>query len=133
MSSYSAPEVAPRRDRGFLRFAGALPGVLWLLFFLVAPVVMIVLVSFWQTSVSAFDAWHWTLDNYRALFDSSVYWTQLRQSFFNSLIVVAACLVFGFPVAYFLAMYVESLRLQIALFIVALTPFWTSYLIRAVA
>jgi putative spermidine/putrescine transport system permease protein len=137
MSSYSAPKAAPPRGRRFARsalgFAGAVPGLVWLAFFLLAPVVMIVLVSFWQTSVSAFDPWHWTLDNYRALFDSSVYWAQLRQSFFNSLIVVAACLVFGFPIAYFLAMHVRSLRLQIALFIVALTPFWTSYLIRAVA
>jgi putative spermidine/putrescine transport system permease protein len=36
-------------------------------------------------------------------------------------------------VAYFLALHVRNLRLQIALFIVALAPFWTSYLIRAVA
>ncbi len=35
--------------------------------------------------------------------------------------------------AYFLALKVEKLQNQIALFIVALAPFWTSYLIRAVA
>jgi putative spermidine/putrescine transport system permease protein len=137
MSSYSAAEPPPRRGRGVARgalaFAGALPGLAWLLFYLVAPVVMIVLVSFWQTSTSAFDPWHWTLGNYRTLFQSGVYWTQLRQSFLNSLIVVASCLVLGFPVAYFLALHVRNLRLQIALFIVALAPFWTSYLIRAVA
>jgi putative spermidine/putrescine transport system permease protein len=136
MSSFStteAPAAARAGGRRSLGLLGALPGTLWLLFFLVAPVVMIVLVSFWQTSVSAFDAWHWTLDNYRTLFHSSVYWSQLRQSFVNSVIVVAACLVFGFPVAYFLAIHVRSLRLQVALFVVALAPFWTSYLIRAVA
>ena len=49
------------------------------------------------------------------------------------MIVVAACLVFGFPVAYFLALHVRSLRVQVGLFIVVLAPFWTSYLIRAVA
>jgi putative spermidine/putrescine transport system permease protein len=136
MSSFStteAPAAARAGGRRSLGLLGALPGTLWLLFFLVAPVVMIVLVSFWQTSVSAFDAWHWTLDNYRTLFHSSVYWSQLRQSFVNSVIVVAACLVFGFPIAYFLAIHVRSLRLQVALFVVALAPFWTSYLIRAVA
>ena len=47
--------------------------------------------------------------------------------------VVALSLVLGFPVAYFLAICVTSLRYQIALFIIALAPFWTSYLIRAVA
>jgi putative spermidine/putrescine transport system permease protein len=139
MSSYSTTETpaAPRAGgaagRKLLGLAGAIPGTLWLLFFLVAPVVMIVLVSFWHTSVSAFDPWSWTLDNYRTLIHSGVYWSQLRQSFVNSIIVVAACLVFGFPVAYFLAIHVQNLRLQVALFIVALAPFWTSYLIRAVA
>jgi putative spermidine/putrescine transport system permease protein len=139
MSSFSTTEApaAPRAGRGagrkLLGLAGALPGTLWLLFFLVAPVVMIVLVSFWHTSISAFDPWSWTLDNYRTLIHSGVYWSQLRQSFVNSIIVVAACLVFGFPVAYFLAIHVQNLRLQVALFIVALAPFWTSYLIRAVA
>lgn len=125
---------AKERVRGSLLTAvWAAPGTLWLLFFLVAPVVMIVLVSFWQRTVTGFDAGAWTVDNYRALFRSGVYWDQLRQSFLNSLVVVAACLVFGFPIAYFLAIKVQRLRNQIALFIVALAPFWTSYLIRAVA
>ena len=46
------------------------------------------------------------------------------------MIAVVACLVFGFPVAYFLAIKVQKLQNQIALFIVALAPFWTSFLIR---
>ena len=54
-------------------------------------------------------------------------------SFETSVIAVAACLVFGFPVAYFLAMKVEKLQNQIALFIIALAPFWTSFLTRSVA
>ena len=54
-------------------------------------------------------------------------------SFETSLIAVVACLVFGFPVAYFLALKVEKLQNQIALFIIALAPFWTSFLARSVA
>ena len=49
------------------------------------------------------------------------------------MIAVVACLVLGFPVAYFLALKVQSLRVQIALFIIALAPFWTSFLTRAIA
>jgi putative spermidine/putrescine transport system permease protein len=119
--------------RGLRTAAWATPGTAWLLFFLLAPVVMILLVSFWAWTPSGFEQGAWTLDNYRSLFGSDIYWDQLRQSFFNSVIVVVACLVFGFPVAYFLAIHVRSLRNQIALFIIALAPFWTSYLIRAVA
>jgi putative spermidine/putrescine transport system permease protein len=120
------------RRRGLVTAAWAAPGSLWLLFYLVAPVVMIMLVSFWTQTTSGFEK-DWTLDNYDRLFANDVYWSQLRQSFFNSLIVVGATLLLGFPVAYFLAIKVQTLTNQIALFIVALAPFWTSYLIRAVA
>jgi putative spermidine/putrescine transport system permease protein len=51
----------------------------------------------------------------------------------TSLIAVTACLVFGFPIAYFLALKIRTLRWQIALFIVALAPFWTSFLTRSIA
>jgi putative spermidine/putrescine transport system permease protein len=57
----------------------------------------------------------------------------MLSSFYTSVIAVVACLVFGFPVAYFLALKVQSLRMQIALFILALAPFWTSFLVRSVA
>jgi putative spermidine/putrescine transport system permease protein len=108
------------------------PGSAWLIFFLLAPVVFIILVSFWTRTISGFEE-VWTLDNYRTLFGSDIYWSQLWSSFWHSLVVVAASLAFGFPVSYFLAISVTSLRYQIALFIIALAPFWTSYLIRAVA
>ena len=79
----------------------------------------------------------WTTANYGALLhpfnlDNS-YWKNMLTSFETSLIAVVACLVFGFPVAYFLAMKVEKLQNQIALFIIALAPFWTSFLTRSVA
>ncbi len=121
-----------RGRRALTTAAWATPGSLWLLFFLLAPVLMIVLVSFWTRTVSGFEE-VWTLDNYRSLFESNVYWSQLWDSFWHSLVIVALSLILGFPVAYFLAISVTSLRNQIAFFIIALAPFWTSYLIRAVA
>ena len=124
--------AAARTRRGLVTALWTVPGALWLLFFLLAPVVMIVLVSFWTRTVSGFEA-VWTLENYEFLFGSNVYWSQLWDSFWHSLVIVVASLLLGFPVAYFLAISVTSLRMQIALFIVALAPFWTSYLIRAVA
>jgi putative spermidine/putrescine transport system permease protein len=125
-------EAGVDRRRGWVTALWAAPGTLWLLFFLVAPVVTIILVSFWTQTGVGFEK-TWTLDNYDNLFSNSVYWGQLKQSLFNSLIVTGACLLLGFPVAYFLAIQVRSLRNQVALFIIALAPFWTSYIIRAVA
>ena len=110
----------------------AAPGVAWLLFYLVAPVIFIVLMSFWTQSASGFEE-KWTLDNYDLLFSDGTYWNTLKQTMLNSLVVVGATFVMGFPIAYFLAMKVENLRNQIALFIITLAPFWTSALIRVVA
>ncbi len=86
--------------------AWALPGTLWLLFFLVGPVVMIILVSFWTPSLSGFEK-TFTLDNYRTLFGSEVYWNQLKDSFLVALIVTGACLLLGFPIAYYLSFYIR--------------------------
>ena len=130
-SDVSVAQKRSRRD-GLITFVWGLPGFIWLGFFLVAPVIFIVLVSFWTRTDSGFVK-EWTLSNYGDVFHSATYWNSMLSSFQTSLISVAACLVFGFPIAYFLAMKIESQRNQIALFILALAPFWTSFLIRAVA
>lgn len=128
-------EAAQRKGRGWITAAWALPGGLWLGFYLVAPLVFIVLVSFWTYQVGAKFGFttKWTLSNYGQVFHDGTYWHNMKTSLETSVIAVAACLVLGFPVAYFLALKVNSLRNQIALFVFALAPFWTSFLVRSVA
>jgi putative spermidine/putrescine transport system permease protein len=128
-------EPEPGRGRGWLAAVWGLPGYLWLGFFLLAPLVFVVLVSFWTYVPGAASGFveDWTFANYTELFQDETYWRNMLTSFVTSVIAVAACLVFGFPVAYFLAFKVQSLRMQIALFILALAPFWTSFLTRSVA
>jgi putative spermidine/putrescine transport system permease protein len=132
-------QEAARRERGrnWVTLGWALPGFVWLAFYLIAPIVFIILVSFWVRTDTGFDSGAWTLHNYGVLLhpfslDNS-YWSNMWRSFLTSIIAVAACLVFGFPVAYFLAMKVQRLEYQIGLFIVALAPFWTSFTTRSVA
>ncbi len=121
-----------RRGGGWVTTALATPGFLWIGFYLVAPLVIIILVSFWTWTDAGFQK-TWTTANYSELFHDATYWHNMLSTFETSLIAVAACLILGFPVAYFLALKVETLRIQIALFIVALAPFWTSFLTRAIA
>src|SRR5438067_71244 len=129
-------EVQAHRRAGWTTLAWGLPGFVWLGFYLVAPLVFIILVSFWTRTDTGFVK-TWTLSNYGDLFHpfslNNSYWKNMLTSFETSVIAVAACLVFGFPVAYFLALKVQKLQNQIALFIIALAPFWTSFLTRAVA
>ena len=146
MSSSSAPEpsasppsgevrTGKKRGSGLVTGLWGLPGFAWLGLYLVAPLVFIILVSFWtyeQGASSGFTT-DWTLQNYVDLFNDNTYWKNMLTSFFTSVIAVSACIVFGYPVAYFLALKVKTLHWQIALFIVALAPFWTSFLTRSIA
>jgi putative spermidine/putrescine transport system permease protein len=130
---------AARREKGggWVTFAWAAPGFIWLGFFLVAPLVFILLMSFWTPNTATGFSKVWTWANYGQLLHpfnlSNAYWKDMWRSFQISVIAVAACLLFGFPVAYFLAMKVQKLQYQIGLFILALAPFWTSFTTRSVA
>ena len=117
---------------GLATFLWAAPATLWLCVFLLAPVVMIVLVSLWTRDTNGFKAWSWTLDNYRTFWNSEVFRTALQRTFQRAVFVCLLSLVIGYPIAYFLAQ-IKSLRTQIALFILVLAPFWTAYLIRVIA
>ncbi|MEM8569826.1 MAG: ABC transporter permease [Pseudomonadota bacterium] len=110
----------------------AAPLAVVLAVFLVAPIFMIVVVSFWgATEFSIYPAF--LFDNYEFLFGSSVTY----QVFFNTLkyavITWAFTLTIGFTVAYFLAFHVRSLKWQVALFLLCTIPFWTSNIIRMIS
>ncbi|MDA7425627.1 ABC transporter permease [Thalassococcus lentus] len=110
----------------------AAPMALVLLAFLVAPIIMIVIVSFWgATEYSIYPAFQF--DNYEFLFGSPVTYTVFANTFKYALITWAFTFVIGFTVAYFLAFEVRSLKWQIALFLLCTIPFWTSNIIRMIS
>jgi len=111
----------------------ALPGTLWLLLFLVAPVIVVLVVSFFTGTITGFEK-VWTTTNYTTIFSStSTYLDTLGKVARNSAIVTVVCLLIGYPVAYFLAVKVKKVQYAFALFIIALAPFFTSTLIRVEA
>lgn len=110
----------------------AAPQILTIAGFLIFPMVAIAIVSFWQfTGYSMTPAF--TLENYRDIFSSSVYLKTYLNTFKFVGIVWFLCLLIGFPIAYFLAFQVKSLRWQIALFLVCTIPFLTSNVIRTIS
>jgi len=103
-----------------------------LLGFLVAPIAMIVIVSFWgATEYSIYPAFQF--DNYQFLFNSPVTYTVFFNTLKYAAITWAFTLVIGFAVAYFLAFEIRSLKWQIALFLLCTIPFWTSNIIRMIS
>jgi putative spermidine/putrescine transport system permease protein len=146
-----APEIAEaatkiRRDAGFPVGWLVAPAALWLLLFLVVPLISIVVFSFW-TSTGYGMSPDLTLKYYgefflnegffdpeaRGFLTLSIFIRTLGSTFRFTFEVMAFCLLLAYPIAYFLAMQVRAFKWQLALFLLAMVPFWTSYLIRAVA
>lgn len=110
----------------------AAPLVVVLAIFLVLPVLMIVVVSFWQATefsiVPAFD-----LGNYEFLFTSHVTLDVFWNTFRYALITWALTLGIGFTVSWFLAFHIRSQTTQVALALLCTVPFWTSNIIRMIS
>jgi putative spermidine/putrescine transport system permease protein len=108
------------------------PQTLVFLLFLVFPILMILIVSFWQfTGYSMVP--DFTLDNYRSIFTSQVTLRTYLNTFKYVFLVWFFCLAVSFPVAYFLAFHVKSQKWQIILFLICTIPFWTSNIIRMIS
>lgn len=110
----------------------AAPQTLVLLLFLVFPIVMIGVVSFWEFNGYSMTP-AFTLDNYIGILTSEVTFKTYLNTLKYGVLVWAVCLAVAFPVAYFLAFHIENKRLQIVLFLVCTIPFWTSNIIRMIA
>jgi putative spermidine/putrescine transport system permease protein len=130
---------APVRHRRVSAWLQATPLTLTFLLFFIVPLVITLIVSFWDFNeyqiIPAF-----TLKNYAAIFDGcgsstdvcvtfKTYWSTLR----FCAIVWAVTLVLGFAIAYFLAFHVRTTAMQTVLFLVCTIPFWTSNVIRMIS
>jgi putative spermidine/putrescine transport system permease protein len=110
----------------------ASPLALVLLIFLILPVILIVVVSFWgATEFSIYPAFQF--DNYAFLFGSPVTYDVFLKTFLYAGVTWAFTLLIGFTIAYFLAFHVRTLTWQIALFLLCTIPFWTSNIIRMIS
>lgn len=120
------------KTRDIIAYLQAAPLAAVLLTFLVAPIVMIVIVSFWgATEFSIYPAFQF--DNYAFLLTSPVTYQVFLATFKYALITWALTLLIGFTVAYFLAFHVRSQSMQIALFLLCTISFLTSNIIRMIS
>ncbi|MEO1388253.1 MAG: ABC transporter permease [Cyanobacteria bacterium J06634_6] len=110
----------------------ATPQTLILFAFLVFPILMIIIVSFWQFNGYAMTP-AFTLDNYANVLTSQVSLSTYLNTFKYVVLVWTACVAIAFPVAYFLAFCIEKDSLRILLFLLCTIPFWTSNIIRMIS
>jgi putative spermidine/putrescine transport system permease protein len=140
----TAPAKAAISDGEISGFMQALPLAIIFGFFFIIPLLLTLMVSFWN--YNEFEILpDFTFRNYieafegcgKKLFAASpalcttlkTYYTTIR----ISVTVWAITLVLGFAIAYFLAFHVKSLTMQIVLFLVCTIPFWTSNVIRMIS
>lgn len=110
----------------------ALPLVAVLGFFLLIPIAVIVMVSFWESSAYSYSP-AFIFENYAYLLTSKVTLSVYMKTFMFTGITWLLCLLIGFTIAYFLAFHVRTLPMQIALFLLCTIPFWTSNIIRMIS
>jgi putative spermidine/putrescine transport system permease protein len=116
----------------FAPYLQAAPLVAVLAVFLVVPLALLVVVSFFDyDSVSIIP--DFIIGNYRDLVASSVTWRTYLNTIRFAVITWAITLAIGFWVAYFLAFHVRIVIWQTALFLLCTIPFWTSNIIRMIS
>ena len=118
----------------------ALPFALVFFVFFIIPLFLTFIVSFWYYNDYSIIP-DLIFDNYIYIFEGCfrvnaelcmTFKTYLSTLYF-CFITWLVTLVLGFFIAYFLAFYVTSTQIQIALFLICTIPFWTSNVIRMVS
>jgi putative spermidine/putrescine transport system permease protein len=132
-------ESAPRRSRRSRRagsslasYLQALPLALILGAFLLLPILMIVVVSFWDYDFAAMYPDFVTF-NYTDTLGSWVTWKTYLNTLKYAFLVWVLTLFVGFWVAYYLAFHIRTTAMQMVLFLVCTVPFLTSNIIRMIS
>lgn len=108
----------------------ALPATVWLVLFFAVPLVIVLGVSFLERGRYGGVVATFTLSAYERLFNP-IFLTIFTNSLQLAVATTILCLIFGFPLAYFIAR--ASPRWRNALLLLVILPFWTNFLVRTYA
>lgn len=108
------------------------PGIIWMVLFLIVPLVMMLYVSFWTQTTFAIKP-DLTVKSWVTFFSSETYFGALLRTLRLWLTVLILTFVIGYPTALFIGQYVRNKAVQTILLVTCVIPFWTSFLIRVLA
>ena len=107
------------------------PGVIWMVLFLVLPILMMVYVSFWTQTTFKIQP-TLTLKSWITFFTSDTYlgalWTTVR-----IWLIVGRDAARRLSRGLFVGLFVKNKTLSTVLLVLCVIPFWTSFLIRVLA
>lgn len=108
----------------------ALPTVLWLVVFFLAPLAIIAVVSFLTRTSMGVGTTPLTFAAYERAFN--LFGNVIFRSVWTAFLTTVVCLLVGYPLAYFIRTRSTVFRERLALFLIML-PFWTNFLVRTYA
>lgn len=128
----AAPASAARWS-GLVPYLQVAPLALAFLVFFVVPMVLVVVVSFFDYQSYDILIPDFTFQNYIDVFSEQTTWVTYLNTLKFCVAVWLITFVLGFSIAYFLAFYVTNLTWQMTLFMLCTIPFWTSNVIRMIS
>lgn len=119
--------IARNRENGFFL---AFPTILWMVIFFVVPLIIVLIVSFMSRGQGGVPEMPLTIEHYERTLGvfSIILWRSIGLAGLTTI----ACLLIGYPLAFFISTRRHRLFQQLCLFLVIL-PFWTNFLIRTYA
>lgn len=104
------------------------PGLVWLLVFMILPVLFMVAVSFWSSGYYGTRP-DFTFKSYLRIFQSPLYVGQLLKTLRIGLEATALSLLISYPIAYIISRAKGNAKALLILLL--FLPFWASYVVRA--
>ena len=103
------------------------PISIWMLIFILLPMLYILFISFMTRDVYGNIEYTFTLDNYKEMFQP-LYLSVIGKSIKMAFITTVICLVVGYPLAYYIAS--KPSKTAAKLLMLVMIPYWTSSLVR---
>lgn len=107
------------------------PAAFWLIAFFLAPLVIVLVVSFGQRSLLGVVDYTFTLDNYIRVVTTPIYLKILWKSVWLAMLTTAICLIIAYPFSFYIAR--QTPKRQSILIFLVMVPFWTNFLVRTYA
>jgi spermidine/putrescine transport system permease protein len=130
-----APTARPAHNDSRLKYLCLVLPVGYSVLFFLAPLVFLVILGFWTVEnyqiVPTFSLANY-VDISKHLFAQSNYGLAIAQSFYVALTTAVAAVLFCYPLVMALVFAVPA-RLQRLILLLAIAPFWTSYILRVYA
>jgi spermidine/putrescine transport system permease protein len=121
--------VEGRSDRRGWSLAG--PALLWTAALFVVPMLLVLVYSLYRRVGGTLDT-TLSLDNYARVVETPAFTSALLNSIEVALVTVVVSAILAYPLAYVIAYRVPE-RWQRPLLLLAIIPFWTSYVVRSYA